>query len=183
MKLMADTLNKLHTSGKKFYRDFTPFSDIEEYRNKIIKEEKSLLDNYKDLDTVTSFLKNEIGNFDLEYVPCHLDAWPENFVKGRDRIYLIDWEYSCNYDRLWDVVAIELECEYSKDESELFYNKYFKREPTKVEIEKMNLFRILMDMYWGIWSLSEVSIGVVDLYDYSFERYKRGVSNFKKLKQ
>lgn len=181
MKLMADALNILHDSKRKFYRDFTPFIEIEEYKNKIIREEKSLLNKYKKLDTTIAFLKDEIGKIDIECVPCHLDAWPENFVKGKDKIYLIDWEYSCNYDRLWDVVSIGLECEYSRDEEELFYNKYFKREPSEMEIRKMDLFRILMDIYWSIWALSEVSIGVKDLYDYSLGRYNRGISNFNKL--
>lgn len=183
MKLMGDALNLLHNSGKKFYRDFTPFREITEYKNRIIKEEKSLLEDYKELDMVIDFLKDELGKYDIEHVPCHLDAWPENFVKGKDKIYLIDWEYSCNYDRLWDVASIGLESEYSKDEEELFFNKYFKRKPSEIETNKMDLFRILMDIYWGIWALSEVSVGVSDLYDYSFGRYKRGLSNFNKLKE
>lgn len=177
MKLMADTLSVLHDSGRKFYRDFTPFIEIAEYKNKIIRKKKSLLDNYKALDKIVTFLKEELDKMNMEFVPCHLDAWPENFVKGKDQIYLIDWEYSCNYDRLWDVASIGLECEYSKDEEELFYNKYFGREPSEIEIRKMDLFRILMDIYWSIWALSEVSIGVEDLYDYSVGRYNRGISN------
>jgi thiamine kinase-like enzyme len=109
-----------------------------------------------------------------------LDAWPENFIKGKDKVYLIDWEYSCNYDKLWDVASIGLECEYSKDETELFYNKYFGRKPTEKEIKKMDVLRILMDIYWSMWSLSETSLGE-DLYDYSFGRYSRAVANFNAL--
>ncbi len=182
MELMAYALNILHNSEKRFYKDFDPFKGIEEYKETIIDEDKGLLENCKELDTLVSFLKDELQNFPIEFVPCHLDAWPENFIKSKDKIYLIDWEYSANYDNLWDVVSIGLECEYSENERELFYNKYFGRKPLKNEIYKMNILRILMDMYWSMWALSKVSCGEKDLYDYSLGRYSRGITNFNKLK-
>lgn len=181
MALMADALNLLHNSGRSFYRDFKPFSEIEEYINTALREDKSLLENYKDLDPTIAFLKGEIKRMKVEYVPCHLDAWPENFVKGIDQIYLIDWEYSGNYDRLWDLVSIGLECEYSENEAELFYNKYLGRAPSKEEFEKMDILRILMDVYWSMWALSKVSSGETDLLEYSVDRYNRGLSNRSRL--
>lgn len=181
MELMAYALNILHDSKKKFYRDFQPFMEIEEYKNTIIKEEKTLLENFDRLDEIVDLLKVKLEELPIEYVPSHLDAWPENFVKGNDKIYLIDWEYSANYDRLWDVVSIGLECDYSEDEEELFLKKYFKRNPSDEQIEKMDVLRVLMDMYWSMWSLSKVSCGEKELYDYSYERYTRGISNFNKM--
>lgn len=181
MELMAYALNILHNSEKRFYRDFDPFKEIEEYKETIINEERELLENYKELDSIVSYLSRELDKMRMEYVPCHLDAWPENFVKGKDKIYLIDWEYSANYDRLWDVVSIGLECEFSQNEEELFYSKYFGRKPTYKEIKKMDLLRVLMDMYWSMWSLSKVSCGEKDLYDYSYGRYTRGIANFNSL--
>ena len=183
MELMSYALNILHNSDKKFYRDFNPFSEIEQYKDTIMKEEASLLENFKELDSITNALEDKIEKLEIEYVPTHLDAWPENFVKGEDKIYLIDWEYSANYDRLWDVVSISLECEYSKDEEELFFNKYFNGKPTELEIEKMNVLKVLMDIYWSMWSLAKVSCGESDLYEYSYERYKRGVANFNEIKR
>lgn len=182
MESMAHVLNILHDSKKSFYRDFQPFIEIEEYKNTIKSEEKRLLEKFKALDESVLFLKGQIEDMDIEYLPCHLDAWPENFVKGIDRTYLIDWEYSANYDRLWDVVSIGLECEYSKDEEELFLKKYFGRNPLYDEIFRMDILRILMDLYWSMWSLAKVSCGENDLYDYSLGRYKRAISNLDKFK-
>src|SRR3712207_8778315 len=42
-------------------------------------------------------------------VPCHMDPVAENFIKSGERLYLIDWEYSANYDAIWDVVSIIME--------------------------------------------------------------------------
>lgn len=183
MELMAYNLNILHNSKKTFFRDFDPFFEIEEYKVTIIREESSLLENYKDVDLALGFLKDEIEGLGIDYVPCHLDAWPENFVKGKSRIYLIDWEYSANYHRLWDVVSISLECEYSKDEEDLFFSKYFARKPLESEVSKMDILRVLMDFYWSIWALAKVSCGEKDLYDYSISRYRRAIANLKKIQE
>lgn len=183
MELMAYALNTLHNSKEKFYNDFKPFIGIKQYKNTIIKKEESLLQNYIYLDKIVNILFRKMEEVPMEYVPSHLDAWPENFVKGEDKIYLIDWEYSANYDRLWDVASISLECEYSKDKERLFLSKYFNGKTSEKEIEKMNVLKVLMDMYWSMWALSKVSSGDRALYKYSYKRYKRGVSNFNKIKR
>lgn len=183
MELMSYALNILHNSGKCFFKNFDPFREIEDYKKTIVTNDESILSEFKDLNSISDFLNKEVEKIGIEYVPCHLDAWPENFVKNTEKIYLIDWEYSSNYDGLWDVVSIGLECEYSKDEEELFFNKYFGRKPLEDEVAKMNILRILMDVYWSMWSLAKVSCGEKELYDYSIERYKRGVDNLNKLEQ
>ncbi|NLY35693.1 MAG: phosphotransferase [Tissierellia bacterium] len=182
MEHMAGTLNILHHSGRSFYRDFEPFKEMEEYINTARREDTTLLENYENLDGTLAFLKSEIKRQKIDYVPCHLDAWPENFVKGTQQIYLIDWEYSANYDKLWDVVSIGLECEYTEDEAELFYSKYFGRNPSAQELERMDILRILMDIYWSLWAASKVASGESDLLGYSIQRYARGISNIKLLK-
>lgn len=181
MELMAYALNVLHNSDKRFVRDFEPFVGIEEYKKIIISEEKELLDNFKELDKVVLYLGEELQELPIEYSLCHLDAWPENFIKSDDKIYLIDWEFSGNYDKLWDVISISLECDYSDNEEELFFNKYFGRKPLDTEVKKMNILKVLMDMYWSMWALSKVSCGQKDLLDYVNGRYNRGIENFNKL--
>lgn len=182
MALMAYSLNKLHNSNEKFYKDFKPFNEIKDYKKIITEKNHELLQNYKELDSVIKVLEDEMEKLIIEYVPCHLDAWPENFVKNDSQVYLIDWEYSSNYDRLWDVVSIGLECEYSKEQDDIFKRKYFRREPSVIEIKKMSILKVLMDVYWSMWSLAKVSCGEIDLYDYSKTRYNRAISNLKNIK-
>ncbi len=181
MEQIAYALKVLHTSEKRFFQDFTPFNEMEDYIITVKKENENLFKNYTELQTILSFLKREIENVDMESVPCHLDALPENFIKGKNQVFLIDWEYSANYDGLWDVVSIGLECDYSKDEQLLFIYKYLGREPCKEEIRKMDLLSILMDILWSMWALSEVSLGEEDLYDYSLTRFNRGRRHYHNL--
>ncbi len=181
MIFMAYALNTLHNSGVEFYRDFDPLGEIRDYKEVVLTGKGDLMDNYRELNTVLGSLEKRLGELPLEYVACHLDAWPENFVKSGCRIYLIDWEYSGNYDRLWDVVSIGLECNYTREEEDYFYRKYFGRAPSGLEEEKMDVLRVLMDVYWSMWALAKVSSGDKELYDYSLDRFRRGLGNFARL--
>src|SRR5690606_18515833 len=134
-------------------RTFDPFRGIAEYEKDVSQQDGLMFEDFGEVKSMLSRLQDELEREGLEYVPCHLDAWPENFVKSGDRIYLIDWEYSGNYDKAWDVVSIGLECEFSTDEEELFLRKYFGSEPSPSERRKMDILRIVMDVYWSLWAL------------------------------
>lgn len=180
MALMARGLRRLHDSGRLFERTFDPFENIAEFERAVYKREGLMFEDYDVVKRAVHRLRQELEARGLEYVPCHLDAWPENFVKSGRRIFLIDWEYSGNYDRLWDVVSIGLECGYSSSEEELFLKKYFDGPPDPGARRKMDILRILMDVHWSLWALAKVSSGDEDLYDYSRERYERGKENLRK---
>ena len=48
---------------------------------------------------------------------CHIDLVPENFIESpQGRLYLIDWEYSSMNDPMWDLAALFLESEFTKQE-------------------------------------------------------------------
>lgn len=51
------------------------------------------------------------------------------------------------------------------------------------DIEKMDLLKVLMDIYWSMWSLAKVSCGETDgeIYKYSYERFNREIENFNKI--
>lgn len=180
MELMARGLRRLHDSGRLFERTFDPFENIAEFERDVYEREGLMFGDYDVVESALYRLGEELEAEGMEYVPCHLDAWPENFVKSGHRIYLIDWEYSGNYDRLWDVVSIGLECGYSPPEEELFIKKYFDGPPDPGSRRKMDILRILMDIHWSLWALAKVSSGDEDLYDYSRDRYERGKENLRK---
>lgn len=181
MELMARALRTLHASGRRFERTFDPFRNIAEFEQDVLRQENLMFDDYREVKGMLQRLQQELEDEGLEYVPCHLDAWPENFVKSGDRIYLIDWEYSGNYDKLWDVVSIGLECEFSADEEELFLRKYFGAAPGSSVRRRMDILRIVMDVHWSLWALAKVAHGDQGLYQYSRDRYERGKTNLAKF--
>ncbi len=181
MELMAYALRTLHRCNKLFSSQFDPLENIAMFEKDVARKPGLLFDGYERVKLELLGLEQRLINMGLDHVPCHLDAWPENFVIGSDqRVFLIDWEYSGDYDGLWDVVSVGLECEFTADEEELFLEKYFGREPNISEIEKMNILRIIMDIHWSMWALSKVACGDEHLCTYSLGRFNRGKHNLRK---
>jgi thiamine kinase-like enzyme/choline kinase len=181
MELIAGVLKTLHTSREVFHEDFDPFVATVYYENVLLEANGKLFADYHEKKELFMLLKEELDQLGLNIVPGHLDALPENFIKsGDNKLYLIDWEYSGNYDSLWDVAAVSLECSYSEDEEELFFKKYFGANPTEVEQRKLDIHKIMQDMFWSMWSAAKVALGDPYLADYSLDRYNRGKANLAK---
>lgn len=175
MELMAGAFRKLHDSGKMFKNDFDPFRDALYYESEVIAANGKVFDGYEELKAKFLPLKEELKELGMINAACHLDALPENFVKsGEDRIYLIDWEFSGNYDRLWDVASVCVECELNEDQQELFFSKYFGGVPSVAERRRVQIHKIMQDMCWCMWAAAKVAKGDDYLEDYALGRYNRG---------
>jgi thiamine kinase-like enzyme/choline kinase len=185
MELIAGALKNLHACKEMFYKNFDPFVDTVFYETATVNANGKLFDDYYEIKEKFMGLKDEIEELGIEFTPCHLDALPENFIKsGEDKIYLIDWEYSGNYDSLWDIATISVECGYTEDEEELFFRKYFGKEATETERRKIAIHKIMQDMCWSMWSAAKVAKGDDYLAEYSLDRYNRGKANiFKYLRE
>ncbi|CAH2714540.1 Thiamine kinase [Neobacillus rhizosphaerae] len=178
MELIANVLKTLHTSGQKFMVDFDPFDGTEYYEKVLLEANGKLFRDYLDIKQKFMPLQDELKDLGINTVPCHLDCLPENFIKsGENTLYLIDWEYSGNYDILFDAAAVSLECSYSKDEEDLFFKKYFGKNPSIEDRRKIEIHKIMQDMYWSMWSAAKVAMGDPFLEDYSLDRYNRGKEN------
>lgn len=175
MELIAGVLRTLHSCTDMFKKTFDPFVDTVFYEEILLGANGKIYEDYYDLKEKFMPLKGELLELGMVYTPCHLDALAENFVKsGEDKMYLIDWEYSGNYDKLWDVATISVEFELSEDEEELFFTKYFGKEPSEAERKRILIHKIIQDMCWSMWSAAKVAKGDQYLEDYSLHRYNRG---------
>lgn len=181
IELIAGALLKLHYCDKKFKITFDPFKDTEFYEKLLLEANGKVFEEYYEIKEKFMPLKEELLELGMVYTPCHLDALAENFVKsGEDKIYLIDWEFSGNYDKLWDVATIIVECGYNDDEKELLLNKYFGREALEAERKRIQIHMIMQDMCWSMWAAAKVARGDDYLEDYAIMRFTRGKYNLLK---
>lgn len=177
---ITNILKKLHTSNATFVNKFDVFEKIEEYEV-LLKEVNG--SNFEDYDYVKNKvlnLKSILNDIGIKNVPCHNDTVPENFVKDRERIYLIDWEYSGMNDPMWDLAAHCLECEFNEDEEELFLNLYFNKSVEEKYKTKILIYKICQDFLWSIWTNIKEAKGD-NFGTYGEDRYNRAKENLKKL--
>ena len=169
---IAPILQTIHASGKELRGEFAPFEEIKKYESLI--EEKIPYANYEAVREAVFSLEKRLTDLGVDRKSCHIDLVPENFIESpQGRLYLIDWEYSSMNDPMWDLAALFLESEFTRQEEEDFLSHY-ESEQTPVSREKIAIYKILQDAIWSLWTVYKEEQGA-DFGDYGVSRYQRAV--------
>ena len=169
---IAPILQTIHASGKELRGEFAPFEEIKKYESLI--EEKIPYANYEAVREEVFSLEKRLAELGVDRKSCHIDLVPENFIESpQGRLYLIDWEYSSMNDPMWDLAALFLESEFTRQEEEDFLSHY-ESEQTPVSREKIAIYKILQDAIWSLWTVYKEEQGA-DFGDYGVSRYQRAV--------
>ena len=169
---IAPILQTIHASGKELRGEFAPFEEIKKYESLI--EEKIPYANYEAVREEVFSLEKRLADLGVDRKSCHIDLVPENFIESpQGRLYLIDWEYSSMNDPMWDLAALFLESEFTRQEEEAFLSHY-ESEQTPVSREKITIYKILQDTIWSLWTVYKEEQGA-DFGDYGVNRYQRAV--------
>ena len=169
---IAPILRTIHASGKELRGEFAPFEEIKKYESLI--EEKIPYANYEAVREEVFSLEKRLADLGVDRKSCHIDLVPENFIESpQGRLYLIDWEYSSMNDPMWDLAALFLESEFTRQEEEDFLSRY-ESEQTPVSREKIAIYKILQDAIWSLWTVYKEEQGA-DFGDYGVSRYQRAV--------
>ena len=169
---IAPILQTIHASGKELRGEFAPFEEIKKYESLI--EEKIPYANYEAVREEVFSLEKRLADLGVDRKSCHIDLVPENFIESpQGRLYLIDWEYSSMNDPMWDLAALFLESEFTRQEEEAFLSHY-ESEQTPVSREKIAIYKILQDAIWSLWTVYKEEQGA-DFGDYGVSRYQRAV--------
>ena len=169
---IAPILQTIHASGKELRGEFAPFEEIKKYESLI--EEKIPYANYEAVRKEVFSLEKRLADLGVDRKSCHIDLVPENFIESpQGRLYLIDWEYSSMNDPMWDLAALFLESEFTRQEEEAFLSHY-ESEQTPVSREKIAIYKILQDTIWSLWTVYKEEQGA-DFGDYGVNRYQRAI--------
>ena len=169
---IAPILQTIHASGKELRGEFAPFEEIKKYESLI--EEQIPYANYESVRNEVFSLEKRLADLGVDRKSCHIDLVPENFIESpQGRLYLIDWEYSSMNDPMWDLAALFLESEFTRQEEEDFLSHY-ESEQTPVSREKIAIYKILQDAIWSLWTVYKEEQGA-DFGDYGVSRYQRAV--------
>ena len=169
---ISPILQTIHASGKELRGEFAPFEEIKKYESLI--EEKIPYANYEAVREEVFSLEKRLADLGVDRKSCHIDLVPENFIESpQGRLYLIDWEYSSMNDPMWDLAALFLESEFTRQEEEDFLSRY-ESEQTPVSREKIAIYKILQDAIWSLWTVYKEEQGA-NFGDYGVSRYQRAI--------
>lgn len=177
LKAIAEVLKTLHTCGKTIPVVFDVFDKIEEYENLLKKHSEDYFwEDYQTIKKQVYMLKNEVKEMNIETTMCHNDPLCENFIRGGDKMYLVDWEYAGMNDPMWDLADFFIEAELSPTEESKFCKYYFGHAANSKMKRRILINKIFLDFLWSLWGKLRLAIGD-DLLDYANQRYKRAKDN------
>lgn len=182
LKEISKVLKKLHTSNILFENKFEIFKEIKQYESKVQMEIENLYPNYSLTREKILKLEEKLVKLGINYVSCHNDTVPENFIKSKEKIFLIDWEYSDLNEAEWDIAALSLESSLSKKEEKEFLKYYYHDSISSKNLEKILIYKILQDFLWSLWTIVKFENGI-DFGNYGIERYKRCLKLVKELEE
>lgn len=181
MKDIAQLFSKLHTSGKVLPIPFDVFEKIKEYEDLLNSESGNFYwDDYEEVRKQIYSLKELYESYEIQRVLCHNDPLCENFIKGKDRMYLVDWEYAGMNDPMWDLADVFIEAGFTPIEEIQFKEYYFGRPSTRFEDIRIVMNKVFLDFLWSLWGKQRYACGE-DLLEYANERYERAKSNLSML--
>lgn len=182
MKKTARLLSKLHQSEFELKGRFNVFDEFVKYLNIMKENHVQPYSRFDEAVLAMDELKLEMERLGWNLQPCHCDLVAENFIKDEEgRMYLIDWEYAGSNDPMWDLASHFIECGFSESEEELF-ESYYRDEPlSKVELRKIELFKITQDFLWSAWTMAKEAQGE-SFGTYGVDRLNRGLALLKKFR-
>lgn len=173
MQPIVNILQRLHNTHLTMENEFQLFELMDFYESLIIQEGGKLYYDFASVKESVMEIKEEYVRLAIPYVPTHIDTCYENFLQDyTGKIYLIDWEYSGNFDPLWDIATFLLDSEFTTEQEELFINLYYNRPVTEEEERRIRMHKIFQDYLWVLWTIFKEVKGS-DFGTYGPERYER----------
>lgn len=177
MNQIIDIFHKLHYASPGMSNRFELFTLMDHYETLVKDSHPAQYENYTAMKKEISDLRISFESLQVEEAPCHIDSLSENFVQsGSGKLYLIDWEYSGMFDPMWDIATLMLNSDYTEEEEHYFLQKYFQRNPTEEEMQRIHMHKIFQDYLWSLWGVYKVASG--DTLDgYAAGLFNRAVKN------
>lgn len=145
LEQVALILKKLHTSGIRVTNKFSMFDRLEAYKKESFSRINPIVES--------SIIAAAKQHFDTKHlVLCHNDVVRGNILFAENRVYLIDYEYACMNDPVFDLVSFLSENNI-EDRKSVFYflSKYYGNE-AMIPVEKISAFYHFLDLLWFYWA-------------------------------
>lgn len=167
-------LKLLHSSGEKTEYEFDIWNQINSFLHLLSEENR---DDFEDMDELLSLidkLKVELSNAQ-EYCLCHCDSYDPNFLIDRkNRMYLIDWEYSGMAHPAVDIGTFIACSDYNIEEAKEIIKKYLGEEYSIDKVKTYLGYTAVISFYWFLWALHQDSLGKnVGKYLYIWYKYTK----------
>ncbi|MBM6763552.1 phosphotransferase [Ligilactobacillus agilis] len=165
-----ETLRKFHSLKLKADFEFNLYKQIDFY-----EKLRGANSNYRDYDFVKERvlgLKDYIDTLTKDYILCHIDANPDNFLIDKaGNVMLIDWEYAAMQDPDVDIAMFAIYAMYDRRQTDNLINIYYQNQCDDETRTKIYAYMAICGLLWSNWCEYKNSLGV-DFGEYSLKQYR-----------
>jgi thiamine kinase-like enzyme len=181
--VLTDVVHVVSTihAGPALPATFDAFRIVEAYRR--VSEERGVVipEAYGPAHTHAERIEAAFARAPVPARPCHNDLLADNFLRGTDGFWLVDYEYSGMGDPFFDLGNLSINNGLSAASQETLLRLTF-GEPTQAHRARLQLMRIMSDYREAMWGviqqgLSTLDIDYVAYADRHFERLLRSMAD------
>ena len=143
-------------------KPFDPFETLAFYE-KLMPAERLNSVEYQEVREEVFSLRSFLRPFLTDHITlCHIDSIFDNFlfVEGRERPYLIDWEYAGLSDPLIDIARFAIYANYTEAETEQLLAGYFHEGFDDRVRARVYAYMAVGGLLWSCWCAYKSSFGV-----------------------
>ena len=177
---VARVVSTIH-AGPALPATFDAFRIVEAYRRVSVERGVPIPEAYGPAHAHAERIEAAFARAPVPRRPCHNDLLSDNFLKGTDGFWLVDYEYSGMGDPFFDLGNLSINNGLSEASQETLLRLTF-GEPTQAHRARLQLMRIMSDYREAMWGviqqgLSTLDIDYVAYADRHFERLLRSMAD------
>lgn len=177
---VARVVSTIH-AGPALPATFDAFRIVEAYRRVSAERGVPIPEAYEPAHAHAERIEAAFARAAVPARPCHNDLLSDNFLRGTDGFWLVDYEYSGMGDPFFDLGNLSINNGLSEASQETLLRLTF-GEPTEAHRARLQLMRIMSDYREAMWGviqqgLSTLDIDYVAYADRHFERLLRSMAD------
>jgi thiamine kinase-like enzyme len=160
---VARALRAIHELGEPLPTDFNSFRIVEIYAETAAGHGATLPDAYAEAHARAQEIEAALRGAEHEPVPCHNDLLAANFIRGADRLWIVDWEYAGMGDRYFDLANFAVNNELDDGQQAELLEAYFAEPPTARRVATLRLMKFMSDFREAMWGVVQTALSELDV--------------------
>lgn len=171
----ALALKYIHDCGQTFLFQFELFKMIDEYLSVLARLGAKLPDGYHEVVRESVQVRSALDASPMQLAPCHCDPLCENFLDNRERMWVVDWEYSGMNDPIWDLGDLSVEAGFTESHDREMMEAYCGGAVPPAIYGRMVIYKAMCDLLWTLWGLIQHAHDnpADDFWAYALNRFER----------
>ena len=168
MRSVIGLLRTVHDSGATLPTSFDSFRVVEEYRATAEGRGGEIPDAFDEAHEQAHAIEETLSGPEHDPVPCHNDLLAGNFLRGSERIWIVDWEYAGMGDRYFDLANFAINNELDESQHPELLADYFSEEASPRRVATLRLMLFMSDFREAMWGVVQT---VASDLDFDFKDY------------